>query len=74
MTTLIKAIVLWGIPALASLWTDYEIWARAQMVETEQLVPTDSILFAIENISAKNIDILNYCPDFYGNTEKDDDE
>lgn len=40
-----------------SIWADYEIWARTQMSNRfeEQLVPTDSILFAIENISAKKL-------------------
>ncbi len=38
-----------------SIWADYEIWARTQMSGSEQLVPTDGIIFAIENISAKKL-------------------
>lgn len=41
-----------------SIWADYEIWARTQMSGSEQLVPTDSILFALENISAMKLDTM----------------
>ncbi len=39
-----------------SIWADYEIWARTQLSGLdEQLVPTDSIIFAIGNISAMKL-------------------